>query len=199
VLQRASRALKALTKCGESLVHSTDETALLQDICQIIVEVGGYRMAWIGYAEMDEKKTVRPMAYRGYEDGYVGSINAFWSDADRGRGPTGTAIKTGRQCIVRYVRDDSKFIPWRDEALKRGYASVIGLPLRSNDITPGALTIYSRRRMRLIPRRLRCCRSWRITSPMASAALRTGYNIAENARGRKRPGGTLPVTLWATA
>ena len=143
VLQRANRALKALTKCGESLVHSTDETALLQDICQIIVEVGGYRLAWIGYAEMDEKKTVRPMAYRGYEDGYVGSINVFWSDADRGRGPTGTAIKTGRHCIVRYVRDDSKFIPWRDEALKRGYASVIGLPLRSNDITFGALTIYS--------------------------------------------------------
>ncbi|MGA9141812.1 MAG: PAS domain S-box protein [Methanocella sp.] len=143
VLRRANRALKALTKCGESLVHSTDENALLQDICQIIVEVGGYRLAWIGYAEMDPAKTIRPMAFSGYENGYVGSINALWSDADRGRGPTGIAIRTGRHHIVRYIRNDSKFTPWREEALKRGYASVIGLPLHSNDTTFGALTIYS--------------------------------------------------------
>lgn len=142
-LQRANRALKALSKCDEALVHSTDEMALLQDVCQIIVEAGGYRMAWIGYAMDNAAKNVRPMAYRGYEKGYLDTVDVTWDGTDRGMGPTGTAIRTGRHHIVRYVRDDSMFTPWRKAALERGYASVIGLPLRNGKTTFGALTIYS--------------------------------------------------------
>jgi PAS domain S-box-containing protein len=142
-LQRANRFLKALSKCGEALVHTTDEMALLREVCQIIVEVGGYRMAWIGYAMSDEGKQVRPMACRGYEEGYLGTVGVTWADTDHGLGPTGTAIRTGTHHIIRYVRDDSKFTLWRAAALQRGYASVIGLPLRNGKTILGALTIYS--------------------------------------------------------
>ncbi len=142
-LVRVNRALQAISKCNEAMIHAREEYALLEDICQIIVEVGGYRMAWIGYAENNGIKTVRAVTSRGYENGYVAKAAVTWADNISGRGPMGTAIRTGKPVIVRNTMTDPYFGPWRDEAIKRGYASVLGLPLISNDHAFGGLTIYS--------------------------------------------------------
>jgi PAS domain S-box-containing protein len=144
-LQRANRALHALSKCGDAVIHAGEEKSLLENICQIIVETGGYRMAWIGYVEHDEAKTVRPIAQKGYEYGYLEHVRVTWADNERGRGPTGTAIRSKSPDVIRNVLTDPSFAPWREEAVKRGYASVMGLPLISDGIVFGALTIYSGR------------------------------------------------------
>ena len=57
---------------------------------------GGYRMAWVGFAEDDENKTVLPVACAGYDQGYLDQAKITWADTERGRGPTGTAIRTGK-------------------------------------------------------------------------------------------------------
>lgn len=144
-LMRANRALKAISKCNEAMIHAEEEYALLEDICKIIVEVGGYRMAWIGYAENDSDRTVRVMAKTGYEEGYLEKSGIAWSDTEKGRGPTGTAIRTKKPYVVRNIHTDLNFLPWRAEALKRGYASTLGLPLIAEGQAFGALTIYSDR------------------------------------------------------
>ena len=64
-------------------------------MCDVVVEAGGYVMAWIGFAEHDEAKTVRPVAWAGNEDGYLEAARISWADTERGRGMTGTAIRTG--------------------------------------------------------------------------------------------------------
>jgi len=143
-LCRVNRALKALSECNGAMVRAGDETELLNNICHIIVDVGGYHLAWVGFAETDETKNVRTVAQKGYEAGYLESVNITWADTPHGRGPTGTAIRTGRPCVVRNVLTDPNFAPWREEANKRGYASVIGLPLIVDRQPIGALTIYAR-------------------------------------------------------
>jgi len=45
-LRQVSRALKAITECHQALIRPPDERELLNEVCRIIVEVGGYRMAW---------------------------------------------------------------------------------------------------------------------------------------------------------
>ena len=95
-LWQASRALKAITECRQALIRATNETELLNEVCRIIVEVGGYRMAWVGYAEEDANKSVRPVAQTGFDEGYVEQLNLTWADKERGRGPAGTAIRTGQ-------------------------------------------------------------------------------------------------------
>jgi len=144
-LRRANRALQALSKCGNAVIHAVDETSLLSDVCQIIVETGGYRMAWIGYAEHDTAKTVKPVAQKGYESGYLENVQTTWADNEFGRGPAGTSIRTKAPHVVRNVLTDKDFVVWRDEAIKRGYASILGLPLMSEDRAFGALAIYSDR------------------------------------------------------
>ena len=142
-LQRLNRALMATNSCNQILIHSTDEIDLLRHICNIMVEIGGYRMAWIGYAEHDKDKTIYPVAQAGYDDGFINSIRITWADVALGQGPTGTAIRTAESCIMRDIRKEPKFKLLLDKALKRGYASVQSIPLNTAGKVFGAITIYS--------------------------------------------------------
>jgi PAS domain S-box-containing protein len=142
-LHRANRALQIIRTCDQALVHATDEPTLLAAICRIIIEVDGYRMAWVGFAEHDAAKSVRPVAQAGFEAGYLESINITWADTERGRGPTGTAIRTGRPCLARDIPADLAYAPWRAAAIQRGYRSSVALPLIAQGQTLGALNIYA--------------------------------------------------------
>jgi PAS domain S-box-containing protein len=142
-LRRTTRALRTLSACNRALLQATAEQAFLQEICQIIVKVGGYRLAWVGYALEDQAKTVHPVAQAGFEEGYLQTVNITWADAERGRGPTGTAIRTGKTCWVNNMLTDPDYRPWREEALRRGYASSLALPLMQAGQALGALNIYA--------------------------------------------------------
>jgi two-component system cell cycle sensor histidine kinase/response regulator CckA len=142
-LAQANRMLKILSDCNQTVVRATEEPALLQDVCRIIVELGGYPLVWIGFAEQDAAQTVRPMAQAGFEDGYLESVNITWADTERGQGPTGRAIRSGQPCVARDIQTDPYFAPWREDAIRRGYASSIALPLWGNDRVFGALNIYA--------------------------------------------------------
>ena len=85
-LWMSNRALTMLTECNQTLVHTTDEGDLLHDTCRILVKTGGYRLAWVGFAEQDEGKSVRPVAQMGYDEGYLNTLNITWADTKRGRG-----------------------------------------------------------------------------------------------------------------
>ncbi len=142
-LRRINRALTTISMCNQTLIRVTDENELLNEICRICVERGGYRMAWVGYAEQDERKTVRPVAYMGFEEGYLDSANITWADDEHGRGPTGTAIRTRQTCIARSIPEHPDYGPWRAAAIQRGYAASIALPLTVGEKTFGALNIYT--------------------------------------------------------
>jgi PAS domain S-box-containing protein len=143
-LRKLYRTLKALNNSNQALLHATDEAALLQKVCKIITEDCGHAMVWIGFAENDEGKTVRPVAYAGFEEGYLEGLGITWADTERGRGPTGTAIRTGLPSACQNMLTDPKFEPWRAQALKRGYSSSLVVPLMANCEAFGAVTIYSR-------------------------------------------------------
>src|SRR5262249_19243341 len=91
----ANRALRVLNEANHQLLRATEESPFLHAICRIVGDVGGYRMGWVGFAENDAAKSVRPVAQAGFEDGYLERANITWADVERGRGPTGTAIRTG--------------------------------------------------------------------------------------------------------
>ncbi|MCU0653202.1 MAG: PAS domain S-box protein [Candidatus Pacebacteria bacterium] len=142
-LNKLNRTLWALSSSNQSLLHADDETELLRKICRIIVEDCGHAMVWIGYARNDDAKSVTPEAYAGFEKGYLERLNITWADTERGRGPTGTAIRTGKPQQCRNMGADPLFKPWREESSRRGYASSLALPLQHNGKVLGAITIYS--------------------------------------------------------
>ncbi len=142
-LARVNRVLNILRECNQAVVRATEEPVLLQKICSIIADVGGYPLAWIGFAEQDDARTVRPVARSGSEDGYPDTVNVTWADTERGRGPTGTAIRSGQPCIARDIRTAPSRQGAKSGSVRRGYTSSIALPLRGGGRVFGALNIYA--------------------------------------------------------
>ncbi len=145
-LQRTNKALMVVSECNHALVRARTVQELLDEVCRIIVETGGYRMAWVGIAEHDREKSVRPVSHCGLENGYLKNAGITWADEPRGRGPTGTAIRTGRPSVMADILHDPRFRPWRAEARKRGYASSVCIPVTQDGKAAGALSVYSERK-----------------------------------------------------
>jgi signal transduction histidine kinase len=143
-LQRMNRELRAIGSCHQTLLRAGEEQALLDEVCRIVCDDAGYRMAWIGYAEYDDARSVRPVAWGGTEGGYLADAHITWADTERGRGPTGIAIRSGRSSCIQDFMTAPEALPWRDGALQRGYRSSIALPLKDEESRPfGVLCIYS--------------------------------------------------------
>lgn len=138
------RALYALSRCNEAVLRAANEHSLYTELCSILVEVCGYRMAWIGYPDLaDGTKIVRPLAHAGYTEGYLQSVRIEWSEEARGLGPAGTAVRTRQPSVVQRVATDRRFAPWKDEATKRGYGAVLALPILDGDSVCAVLTVYA--------------------------------------------------------
>lgn len=142
-LASVGRALKLLNVCNGISIRSKEEDQLLRDTCQAIIDVGRHKLAWVGYAENDESKSVRPVALAGADHEYVDTIQISWSDSERGRGPTGTAIRSGKPVVSQDTMTDTFFEPWRYEAVERGIRSSVAAPLRNGEVVFGALMVYS--------------------------------------------------------
>ncbi|EEF61003.1 putative PAS/PAC sensor protein [Pedosphaera parvula Ellin514] len=142
-LKQTNRLFHILSECNQHVVRAVSEADLMFGICRIIVDIGGYPSVWIGFAEDDHGKTVRPVAQRGFEDGYLNTLRVTWADTEMGWGPAATAIRSGQPHIVEDIQTSVRFAPWRADAMRRGYASAIGLPLAGNGRVFGALVIYA--------------------------------------------------------
>lgn len=143
-LHRINRALLVKSRSTQVQVRATDELSLMHDICRVLVEEGGYRLAWVGLSLNDEGKTVRPLAQAGYEKGYLDNLRITWdSGHERGNGPGGKAIRSGRPIAAQNILNDPTFTPWRKQAVEHGYASCLALPLISERQVFGLITIYA--------------------------------------------------------
>ena len=142
--RRLNRALRLLSDSNITLVHAANEDQLFADLCRLVVESGGYLMAWAGVAEQDEAKSVRPIAQYGGGETYLESIRVSWDgEQDIGRGPTGTAIRTGAIQVNQDFQSNPVMAPWREAAQRHGYHSSVALPLVVDEHVLGAVMIYS--------------------------------------------------------
>lgn len=143
-LARLNRALTMLSACNEAVTRAESEAELLNEICRMAAETGGYRMAWVGYARHDADKWIEPRASAGVVDGYLDQARLTWDEnAPNGQGPAGRTIRSGEAVICRDLEDEAAGIVWLAEARQRGYRGVICLPLRDGERVFGLLALYS--------------------------------------------------------
>ena len=145
-LERSNRILKTLSAGNNALVHAKTETELLGRMCRIMIDIGGFALAWIGYPQADAERSVRPVALAGLHEDFIRSLNVSWSETERGSGPTGRALRTGEIVISRDLAVDSNMEPWRDGSIERGLRSVIALPLKDGGKTFASITIAAHER-----------------------------------------------------
>lgn len=142
-MRHAHRALATLSEVNRTLIHCSDEQQLLQHVCQVVIGQQGYRMCWVGYAQHDNASSIAVMAHAGDDQGYLDSMRLSWAETERGMGPSGRAIRSGTTQVCQDIARDPQSLPWREEALRRGYAASIALPLHDNGTVFGLLNVYA--------------------------------------------------------
>jgi diguanylate cyclase (GGDEF)-like protein/PAS domain S-box-containing protein len=144
-LSRLNRELRAIGSCQQAMMRARDEPTLLAEVCRIVCEEAGYLMAWVGYAEHDEAKTVRPVAHAGCDSSSIEPARVTWrEDDERGRGPMGTSIRTGATVWSQDWLNDPRGAPWREFTLEHNFRGVVSLPLKDEGGEAfGALNIYA--------------------------------------------------------
>jgi signal transduction histidine kinase len=124
-----------------NLVRAHDEKELLRDVCRIVVEAGGYALAWVGYALDNESKQIEAQAEWGEGAGFVQSLDLTWQDDEEGQGPAATSIRTRTPFSVRDTSIDQD-VSWHIRPHKWGFLSLVTVPMFYGDEVAGVLAVY---------------------------------------------------------
>jgi PAS domain S-box-containing protein len=137
-LKKLNRLYHVLSRMNAATVRVKIRSELFHDICNILVESGGFRLAWIGLLEDEE---IVPVVHAGRDDGYLELLERTGLMALNG--PVALMIKTGSPQICQDIENDPRMLPWREEALKRGYRSSAGFPLDLDGRWIGIISVYA--------------------------------------------------------
>ncbi|OZB30335.1 MAG: hypothetical protein B7X49_03470 [Acidiphilium sp. 34-64-41] len=129
LLSRSNRALQTVQASREAVARATDEAALTQAICDIAVRLGRYSAAWVGMAETDERRTLRPVAMAGHGIDRIFDVHISWGDDAHGRGPAGRVVREARPIVIDDVMNTAELSAWHDDADLEGRVSAVALPL----------------------------------------------------------------------
>jgi diguanylate cyclase (GGDEF)-like protein len=145
-LARLGRTLRTICAGNRTLLRATDELELLNAMCQVVVETGGYRMAFVGYAQDDPQKSVVHVAAFGADAAFLEVVPNTWADNEFGQTAIATAIRTGKPSVARHILKESAFASMprlREQVRAHGCSAVTALPLEVEGRIIGAMTVLA--------------------------------------------------------
>jgi PAS domain S-box-containing protein len=129
-------------RINESVVHIHDRRQLAQEVCRIMIQEGGFVLAWIGFEDPVTARIDTVFA-SGEIDEFFGKVRVLSEDISNGQGPTSTTIKKGKYTICNDIQAFPDLQMWEDDAVRKGYQSAAAFPLSTGKTTKGAITLYS--------------------------------------------------------
>jgi len=141
-LNKSNRLYATLSQIGLAIAREQNIQSLFQKICDLAIEFGKFRLAWIGFID-GRTKIVKPVAYSGEGAEYLENIKISIADDSTAKGPTGKSIIEGRSVVFSDLENNPDYAPWRLQAIEKGYRSSAAFPIRLNDKVIGALNVYA--------------------------------------------------------
>ena len=145
-INRLNRVYAVLSSINSLIVRVRNRDELFRESCRIAVEQGEFGMAWIGVLD-PATLDVKPVAWSGMDDIAGSMIASAREDMPAGRGLVGRAIRARAPAITNDINaDPGAGGPRRAEALRKGFNSIISLPLTVDDEVRATLTLFARER-----------------------------------------------------
>lgn len=141
-LERQNNILTVIRNINQLIVRERNLDRLLNEACNILASKREYKFSWIGLVQEDSFEVI-PAGQAGFEEGYLAGTRITWDDTEYGIFPASMAIKAGKPFIMCDIANDPRFETFREEAISKGYASSIALPLSVGERIHGAISIYS--------------------------------------------------------
>lgn len=139
---RVNRLYAVLSRINRSIVRARSREEIFQNACRILVEDGGFKLAWVGWVD-PETLEVKPVAFAGEGQGYLSTIMVRADDSPEGRGPMGRSIREGVACISDDLANDPMMAIWHKAASEFHLRSCASLPIRLGGEVRGAMVFYS--------------------------------------------------------
>ncbi|MCW3128174.1 MAG: hypothetical protein JWO03_3832 [Bacteroidetes bacterium] len=130
-LQKANRLYTFLSSINQSIVHVRDEEELLDKVCAIAIEIGLFKIAWVGRLNNTGKLDIIKIC----GDEAAAKELAKYSGLDY-RQPelretaTGRALSTGVYAVSNAVQNDPAMRSWKEEHERHDIKANISLPLK---------------------------------------------------------------------
>jgi len=140
-LQHEMRARRTISASNQALIHAVSEEGLLQEVCRVAVEEGGYRLAWAAYKENDAAYSLRPAGAAGIALADVAQWPLTWSEAAAQYLISARAVRSGEAQVAQDLMHQDVFAQSTDLARAHGYASAAAFPLRAGSHVLGVLFI----------------------------------------------------------
>ena len=140
-VRKLNRVYAVLSGINEIIVREKDSQAMLEAACRIAVEKGRFVMAWIGMTNPATLQ-VDPIASSGDVDGYLNQIRIDFHSPGV-TGPILSSLLSGQHAICNDIEHDPHPLPWKSEALRRGYRSSAAFPLNVDGETVGIFSLYA--------------------------------------------------------
>ncbi len=144
-VETLTRLYTVLSEANKAIVRIGERDRLLAAICRILVDHGGFPMAWIGVSDATRRRVV-PLASAGDDQRYLDAIGISFDKSAHKKGPAVQALKTGSFVIVNDIRRDPAMQAWAEPALARGYKAVSVFPIREHGEVFGFLAAYAAER-----------------------------------------------------
>ncbi len=141
-LERLTRLYAALSQVNQAIVWTHGRDELLEKICRVLGEHGGFKMIWVGWHDAETSRLL-PVAIWGDDGGYVPRIQVFADDRPEGRGPSGIAFRENRPVVINDSLNDPSTLPWREEVARRGFRSSAAFPVHMQGAVCAVLNVYS--------------------------------------------------------
>ena len=140
-LARENRLLRIQVTISRLVAQQRDPAQVRDEACRLLVEQGGFALAWIGLCAPDGRVVVA--GCHGAARAYVDDLEVRWDDTPLGRGPAGTAVREGRSVLMLDAEASPGFDPWRERAAGHGLGAVVTIPLRAERRVLGVLNVYA--------------------------------------------------------
>jgi len=132
-----------LSATNQSIVRTDNAEELYAEICRIAVELGGFKLAWIGLVDEATGRVV-PAASMGLAQQYLFNIAISVNpELPEGRGATGQAIRQNHHVVVNDFIKATAASPWRNTACEGNIKSSAAFPISVDSKVVGAFNVYA--------------------------------------------------------
>jgi PAS domain S-box-containing protein len=138
-LIKANHLYAFISQVNQGIVHVKDEASLFKNACNLALEFGKFKMAWIGLFDKENKK-ITLTHQSGVPDE---ALHLFYNAPYQHNGPQDYVLRTGTYYICNNVELDLELKSWQPFAAKYGIRSCLVLPINKSGITIGTFNLYS--------------------------------------------------------
>ena len=140
-IARVSRLYAALSQVNQAIVWTKSRDTLFQKTCRVLVEHGGFQMAWISCHNLDTHQFIPVAKYR--ESGFTQNFRLHNEGSGIEQGPSGRSFHTRCPYICNNLCDDPYALTWMAEFVKLGFRATAAFPIWMNDEICATLNICS--------------------------------------------------------